>query len=366
MDPRLRGDDSGCIYMQKPKIELTIEKLNSKGAGIARKDGLVYFIPWGVPGDTVLVQVELQHKKYAEARLLAILNPSKDRIKPPCSYFYECGGCQLQHLSYEATLLWKKVIVEDALKKIAQIKNPLVLPVLPSPKPFHYRNRIRLHQDEKGNLGFYKNQSHQLVAINECLIAEDELNRQLTHLKQNRVGDLELRIDQGSHFSQINSLQNEKLIQLVCHALEDSHAVIDLFCGNGNFTIPIAQNKIPVWGIEKEKALVDEGKKRSGELGLLNIEWILGTAIRGLKQLKHLAGKISMVVDPPRRGMAEVLPDIVYMAPQKIIYVSCDPATFARDTRDLCAKGYTLKKCQPLDMFPHTSQIEVVGIFTKN
>ena len=311
MDPRLRGDDSGCIYMQKPKIELTIEKLNSKGAGIARKDGLVYFIPWGVPGDTVLVQVELQHKKYAEARLLAILNPSKDRIKPPCSYFYECGGCQLQHLSYEATLLWKKVIVEDALKKIAQIKNPLVLPVLPSPKPFHYRNRIRLHQDEKGNLGFYKNQSHQLVAINECLIAEDELNRQLTHL-------------------------------------------------------PIAQNKIPVWGIEKEKALVDEGKKRSGELGLLNIEWILGTAIRGLKQLKHLAGKISMVVDPPRRGMAEVLPDIVYMAPQKIIYVSCDPATFARDTRDLCAKGYTLKKCQPLDMFPHTSQIEVVGIFTKN
>lgn len=352
--------------MQKTQIELTIEKLNSKGAGIARKDGLVYFVPWSVPGDTVLAEVELQHKKYAEARLLAILTPSRDRIKPPCTYFYECGGCQLQHLNYEAQLVWKKIIVQDALKKIARIENTFVLPVLPSPKPFHYRNRIRLHRDGQGNLGFYKNQSHQLVAIEECLIAEEELNQKLIYLKKNGTGDLELRIDGGSHFSQVNSFQNEKLIQLVCSALAGSGAVIDLFCGNGNFTIPIAQKQIPVWGIEKEKALVDEAKKRSVELGLSNIEWILGTAIRGLKQLKHLVGQIScMVVDPPRRGLAEVLPDVIKMAPQKIIYVSCEPATFARDTRDLCTKGYFLKECQPFDMFPQTSQIEVVGTFLK-
>ncbi|MDO8519172.1 MAG: TRAM domain-containing protein, partial [Deltaproteobacteria bacterium] len=145
------------------KITLKIEKLNSEGAGIARHEGKVCFIPWAVPGDTVLAQVEKEGRDFNECRLLEVIEKSSDRVDPPCPYFFNCGGCQLQHISYPAQLIAKQTLVMDALKRIARLSDAVVSPLIPSPKIWNYRNRIKLHRDRKGKIGFFKTSSHEII-----------------------------------------------------------------------------------------------------------------------------------------------------------------------------------------------------------
>lgn len=339
------------------KVSLTIEKLNSSGSGIARKDGLVYFVPLAVPGDEVTVQVEKQHKKYAEARLLTIQKKSPDRIDPPCPYFFECGGCQLQQMTYEAQLKWKKIIVSDALKKITGMGEPPVEDVIGCPQPFHYRSRIQLHSDRQGRIGFYKRQSHQVVKIESCRIADKELNNQLKNLKMEAGSTLELRVDGREGFTQINPIQNEVLIQKVLELadVQKNENVFDLYCGNGNFTFPLSLKAKHVWGIEKDHQKREE---------VSNITWKESSVYHGLTELKkeNISCDV-MIIDPPRRGMDEALELALSFKPKRIVYVSCDPATFSRDAKKILDSSYRLQTCQPIDMFPQTNHIELVSYF---
>lgn len=340
------------------KIPLTIEKLNSSGSGIARKDGLVYFVPLAVPGDEVTVQVEKQHKKYVEARLLIIQKKSPDRVDPPCPYFFECGGCQLQQMTYEAQLKWKKIIVTDALKKITRINEPPVKDVIGCSQKFNYRFRIQLHSNRQGKIGFYKKQSHQVVEIESCRIADKELNNQLKNLKMEAGSTIELRVDGREGFSQINPIQNEVLIKKVLELadVKKNENVFDLYCGSGNFTFPLSFKAQHIWGIERSP-------QKRGETPQ-NITWKETSVYRGLIELKK--EKIScdvMLVDPPRQGLEDIVDLIVSFKPKKIIYVSCNPATFARDAMQFIKSSYQLNSCHPIDMFPQTVHVELVANF---
>ncbi|MBI4411879.1 MAG: class I SAM-dependent RNA methyltransferase [Deltaproteobacteria bacterium] len=374
--------------MELPKITVTIEKLNSEGEGLARYLGKVIFIPWGVPGDVVSVQIEEEQKDYDRGRILEIIQTSPDRADPPCPWFFNCGGCQLQQMSYEAQLKWKKEIVLDALRRIAKMPDATIEEVIPSPKILNYRNRIQIQRDREGKIGFFKAQSHEIVEIEKCLIADEMLNQKLHALRESLANPkpeiqisqspakpqalnpdqwpLELRVDDASGFSQVNPDQNEKLVQLVLEMADPKKTdqIFDLYCGSGNFTFPLATRAGHVWGIDKNQEVIEEGKKKAKESGMSNISWKHGTTSRVLAQLKKSGFAChTLVCDPPRRGIAESLEWIMTFKPQKIIYVSCNPATFARDTLRLRSEKYRLDVCQPLDMFPQTAHVELAALF---
>ncbi len=343
------------------KLNLSIEKLASNGAGIARHEGKIYFVPWGVPGDKVLVQVEKERKDYNEARLLEIVEKSPDHAEPLCPYFYKCGGCQLQHLTYPAQLKWKREIVRDALKRIARLPENSVAEVLPSPKIWNYRTRIQLHQDRQGKVGFYKPESHEVVEIERCLIADERLNEKIA---SHAAPAIELRVDDSPGFSQINPEQNQNLIHLVLEYLDvqPEDTVFDVYCGSGNFTFSLASRVRHVWGIEKHESSLEEARQKMTQEGIENISWKQGSAFKVLHDLfKQQVSCDRMVVDPPRRGLDEVLEAVLLFKPMVLVYVSCNPATFARDAACLVKAGYQLTHCQPIDMFPQTAHVEIVS-----
>lgn len=356
--------------MEYPQLELTIESLNSQGAGVARHEGKVYFVPRAVPGDKIRAQVEAEEKNYNRARLLDVLQRSPDRVDPPCPYFFECGGCQLQHIKYTAQLAAKRAILASALQRVGRFENPPVEPVIPSPKEFHYRSRIRVHADSKGAVGFYRDLSHEVVEIDACRIADPALNAQLAALRATfplkPLQSRELRIDGSGAFTQVNPLQNEKLVRVVLDFLSPrkTDQVFDLFAGNGNLTFPIAQRVKKVWAIEKNGVSVAEGMKRAEGEGVGNILWREASALPALLELKRQGTRCDAVVlDPPRRGLAEAVDGVLPFKPAKVVYVSCDPATLARDAEKLKNAGYRLISCRPLDMFPQTAHVESVSLF---
>ncbi len=355
--------------MNRPSLTLTIEKLNSSGAGLARHEGKVYFVPFTVPGDIVITEVVADHKNYADARVVEIVQKSPDRIDPRCPHFSICGGCDLQMMDYESQLHSKKIIIEDILKKIARIQNPCVEDVLPSPDEWHYRNRIQVHVDKEGKVGFYKFQSHQVVEFETCLIADDILNqktRALRQLNQSPKTTIELRLDGEAAFSQVNTLQNKNMVSIVLDFLEPgpNDHVADVFCGSGNFSFPLASRVKQVFAIEKDARAINGAINRFKNIS--NIDWRQSSAKAGLWALKNEKLKIDKIVlDPPREGLVDVIAPLMALNPQTIVYVSCNPATFARDVNSLMQSGYELTKCQPLDMFPQTAHVELVGLLVK-
>lgn len=348
------------------KLTLKIEKLNSEGAGVARFEGKVCFVPWAAPGDTVLAEVEKEGRDFNECRLIEIVEKSPDRVDPPCPYFMTCGGCQLQHLSYESQLTAKQILVEDALKRIAKISDP-VSPIIPSPKIWNYRNRIKLHRDRKGKIGFFKNLSHEIIEIDKCLIADERINEKLKRIAfPPAANEVEVRVDGLRTFAQVNDPQNETMVKMVLDFADPKpgEKVIDLYCGAGNFTFPLAKAGAEVVGIEKNGAEIEGARKRAFAEKITNIRWIQQSAFSALVGLKGDGAVCdTLVADPPRKGLAEAVDALILLKPKKIVYVSCNPATFARDTAHLIKAGYRLDKCQPLDMFPQTSQVELVGLF---
>lgn len=354
------------------QCNLKIEKLNSSGQGVARYQGKVIFVDWAVPGDEVEAQIEKDHKDYAEARLLKIIKSSEDRSMPLCPYFYECGGCELQHITYLAQLKFKEQIVRDAISRLGHLQEIEVKTIIPSPQEWHYRNRIQLHKNGEGRIGFFKPKSHQIVEITECLIAREELNQKIgtMRLAPALFGDkasLEIRVDhlaRDGAFVQINTAQNDTLKKLVLDLLQPqkNENIFDLFCGSGNFTFEIAKHAKTVVGLEKNLEAIQEAERLSNKNGVSNITWKWASMLQGLLELKNQGRDCdAMVVDPPRRGLAEATRGILNFKPKKIVYVSCNPATFARDAALFVGSGYNLQGIQPIDMFPQTSHVELVA-----
>lgn len=348
------------------KFVLKIENLAGNGSGVGRFEGKVCFVPWSVPGDILSVQVKKKRKKYIDATILEIIEKSPHRAAPPCPYYFKCGGCQLQHIGYESQCRFKKEIIRNALKRIGRLDENCVEDVVPAKNIWHYRSKIELHRDAKNRIGFYKPGSHEVVEIERCLIADERLNEKIPLLKNNQgaSSSIHLTLNGSSSFSQAHREQNEILIRLVLEltAPKPDENIFDFYCGGGNFTIPLSREASSVWGVEKSSEGYNEALQLKEKEEIQNVAFIHASVAKALVTLKGTdCDKI--IVNPPRYGMTEEIRGVVSFRPARIVYVSCDPATFARDASHLKDAGYSLQKCIPIDMFPHTIHCELVSLF---
>lgn len=380
------------------KHELTIEKLVYGGNGMGRVDGKAVFVPFTAPGDIAQIEIVEGHKGYDVARLVKIIEPSPARCEPRCKYFGVCGGCHYQHINYAEQILWKQMILEEQLARIGSARETQILPTIPSPKIWEYRNRIQLHQ--KGDkFGYFKMASHDVIEIDSCPIADEEINKKLGGFarvfsmehchprfrgddKKNtrqvrglpaspdakggwRAGRLEISSAKVGSFAQINSHANKKLKDLIIEWAGELNLknVIELYAGSGNFTCELAEFAGKIIAVELDGRAVKEGQGISGEMGLHNIEFIKNSAEAFLSRPKIEHHTNLLLADPPREGLGKKVVDgIVKLKPDAILYVSCNPATLARDAKQFIEHGYTFKKCQPIDMFPQTYHIESVSL----
>lgn len=364
---------------------LQIDALAFGGEGVGRLEGKVVFVPFTVPGDRVRVRILSDHGKYERAELVEILEKSSDRTEASCPVYGQCGGCQWQHLSYDAQLRWKTEILAETLKRVGRIAGANVLPIVPAPNPWYYRHRIQLKVDEQGVVGFHAFKSHTVVPFSECRIADPALNQKLVELKaagKHPPGGFELARngEGGVHvsgedkhekvFSQVNAEQNHRLIETVMtfsfgnadKAFTKKKIAVELYAGSGNFSFPLSDRVGKIYCVEESREAVRQAEGLMQERAIENMTWIAGTAEWGLQKVhRNQVVPDLLVLDPPRRGAKEILDLVCVVKPRVIVYVSCDPVTLARDMCILLKRYYRLEQVQPIDMFPQTYHIESIS-----
>ncbi|MGZ3774915.1 MAG: class I SAM-dependent RNA methyltransferase [Pseudobdellovibrionaceae bacterium] len=370
------------------KIKLKIEKLSIGGAGVARYEGMVVFVPQAAPNEEVLGEVTLVKKNFVEAKILEILSPSPARRLPPCSVASVCGGCNWQHLTEEEQLHQKQMLVFETVKKFNPTLNFEYLPIKKSPRSLRYRNRIQ-PKFKNNHFGFFARNSHEIVEINDCLITEEELTNKFTDVKSwvqqknskelqrlemymSSNGDIRYGLitdeDDGIGFSQVNRFQNEDLIQTALDwaGTENYKQVYDLYAGAGNFTFPLAEKykNSQIIAVELNPKLVEKGKSSIKghriKYFLSDVESYLRRASIGTQDL--------VILDPPRAGCSEfIMRALAAAAPKRIIYISCHPVSLARDLSWFFAWTQKLgmnakvERLQAFEMFPQTDHVETIA-----
>jgi len=405
-------------------IELT--GMANGGPALGRHEGRVVFVPYALAGETVRAEISDDRERYAFARLLEVLEPSPDRVEPPCPYFGPrgCGGCQWQHISYEAQLRFKAEIMADQLERIGGVADASVLPPAPDSTGWAYRNHAQLHPAVGGGLGFRATGSDDVVTVDECLILHPLLGELLgaLDLELPNLSRLSIRagtatgetmiifeteddvppgleldlpvscvqlLSDGRHanligsnfihetvanrsyrisapsFFQINSPQAAVLLEKVLGYvnLQPDETVLDAYCGVGLFTAQLAPAAGLVVAIEVSAAAVDDLMENTAEFE--NVQIIEGSLEEALPEL-DIPFDVA-VIDPPRSGIDRHALDALTerSRPERIVYVSCDPATLARDAKRLIRTGYELREVQPVDMFPQTHHVESVACFER-
>jgi 23S rRNA (uracil1939-C5)-methyltransferase len=343
-------------------VELQIGDVAFGGKGVARDEGKAVFIPFTIDGERVTAKIVREKKQFAEGELVELLEPSPHRVAPECPYFGQCGGCAYQHSSYEHQLELKAKQVEQAMRRIGRLAEPPMRPIIPSPLPYGYRNRITVHAQD-GVVGFYRVDVHELMDIKRCPIAAPEVNDALAQLRAGRVrdGHYTLRAHSGPRvFAQTNDHVAEALVGLIAGILPaQGTLLIDAFCGAGFFTKRLAHQFERVVGIDWDRFAIDAAQKDAGA----NEAYVAGdvtTELRWLLEQSDLASA-ALIVDPPAIGLsAEMRRAILDSAPHAMIYVSCNPPTLARDIAEL-QERFGVVSITPLDMFPQTAEIEAVA-----
>ena len=381
-------------------LKLTIESLVHGGDGMAHHGGKVVFVPFVVPGEEVLATVVQDHGGYLKAELTEIVTSSPDRVEAPCQYFQRCGGCQWQHIAYPAQLEAKRQVVIEQLRRIGKFESPQVRPTIGMPNPWNYRNQSRFTARRSGHLGFTDTTGKEFLRIDECLISQPAINTVLERMQGRktavklhqlavrtgarsdelvvmpRIEGIPVESGQpGYHedilgqsfwvsspsFFQVNTVpqmrsgplapgsppdpsQAEILALLVREILDLSggETVVDAYCGVG---------------IEESASSLKDAYMNAE--GVLNVRFIAGRVEHVLPSLEIPAQAV--VIDPPRAGCKpEVLDAMIRTQPDTIAYVSCEPATLARDLHILTDGGFEIESVQPVDMFPQTYHIETV------
>jgi tRNA/tmRNA/rRNA uracil-C5-methylase (TrmA/RlmC/RlmD family) len=376
----LTAKDPSMVVGQR--LTLNITDIAFGGEGVARVHDLVVFVPFVLPGEEVEVEITEMKKKFARARLLSVLKSSPDRVTPQCRYFGDCGGCQYQHVDYAAQLRIKHKQIADLFQRIGGFVETLIEPVIPCPQPYGYRNRIMIRSQwdkfKRGlNLGFVRHDNRLVVDIEECRIAEPALNEEIRKVRAHpppkgglkvvlRVAPDGWDVPRDSFF-QNNFFLLPKLVEVVRERIRDSGVrhLVDAFCGVGFFAVELADLVDSFVGIEIDQMASAAARRNAVHHHRTNGEFLIGDVAGLLRaQLDRFSRSLSAVVlDPPRVGCS---PDSIQLLrnsrPRQIIYVSCHPATLARDLNILCADGvYELKKVVPLDMFPQTQHVECVA-----
>lgn len=439
-------------------IDVIFEDLTHEGAGVAKVDGYPLFVPNGLPGEKAKVKVIKVNKGYGFARLIETYVESPYRVEAPCPIYKECGGCQLQHLSYEGQLLAKEKQVRDVLTRIGKLEDVKVHPVLGMKDPWRYRNKAQVPiGEQEGGLigGFYQQRTHQIIDMKECLIQQEKNDEVVQKVKEicgrygvraydegrhkgelrhvmaryglvtgevmivlvtrtnelphkqkiveeivaniqgvksvvhnvnskktnvimgdetrvlwgeeviyDFIGDIKFAISARS-FYQVNPEQTKVLYEkaLAYANLSGEEKVIDAYCGIGTISLFLAQKTKEVFGVEIVPEAIEDAKRNAALNGITNAEFAVGKAEEVIPDWYKKGNTADvLVVDPPRKGCDEaLLQTILSMKPKKVVYVSCNPGTLARDLRILEDGGYKTVEVQPVDMFPQTMHCEAVA-----
>lgn len=378
-------------------LELKIEKIVPRGLGLAFAEGLTVFVPLAVAGDRVRAAIKHIKKRIAFASIVDIIEPSNNRIMPPCPHFGVCGGCDFQQMNYETQLRAKLDIIRDCLKRIGKIEFD-DLGIIPSPDQFGYRSRARWHADrEQQKIGYYARDSHDIIDIDACPILSAELEAVLGSLRPNidwpnmwadtaeidaAAGDrgevslyssdmaeptaeitysldgIEYAFSARSFFQGNQSLIGE-LIRLAIDGAAGETA-LDLYCGGGLFTLPMAKRFANVTGVEENSEAIRFAKQNKARAGASNVEF-KRARVRDFLNGPELNKTDLVLIDPPRAGAEDhTIELIAKMAPREISYVSCEPSILARDLRILLDCGYRINRMTAVDLFPQTHHVETV------
>lgn len=446
------------------EFSLEIDDMGTDGEGIGHKEGYTLFVKDALVGDIVRVKVIKAKKKFGYGRLMEVITPSPWRVEPACDCARQCGGCQIQHCSYEKQLAWKEKKVRDCLQRIGGFEEIPMEPVMGMDEPYHYRNKAQypVGYDKEGNLvaGFYAGRTHSIIPNTDCAIQhpanhmiletilafmkqydisayeekkhtglvrhiltrvgkytgevmvcliingnklphQDKLvemllqcpfdykiksiclniNKEKTNrilgekvvpiygqtYIEDRIGNITYRISPLS-FYQVNPEQTQKLYgtALEYADLKGDEVVWDLYCGIGTISLFLAQKAARVCGVEIVPQAIEDARENARRNGFTNAEFFVGAAEDVVpEQYEQSGGSLRadvVTLDPPRKGCDEkLLRTVVQMEPERIVYVSCDPATLARDLKYLCGEGYELKRVRACDMFGHSSHVETVA-----
>lgn len=348
-------------------IEVTVNDIALGGEGVARHEGRVIFVPFTTIGERCCIEIVQVRSGFSRGRLVKTLVPGKGRQASCCPYFEHCNGCQYHHLNYEEELRVKTNQVRETLKRIGRLNPDCVRDIIPSPRSVEYRNRITVHA-QSGTVGFYEINGHTLMDIEQCAIAMPEVNDALHALRQRhpRDGHYSVRSPDipPSGFVQSNHSLNNTFRELVVQQFtSDAMHAIEGYCGGGFFTELLAGRFSSVVGIESDPRPLHDARRISSR----NIQWLEGRFEEILPQLTQSTkmNSTALLIDPPREGLpASALKTIGDAGFPEIVYVSCNPATLARDGQKLSV-CYTLKSVQPIDLFPRTAQIECIVKFSK-
>lgn len=437
------------------RYTLDIVGLGHSGEGVGRLAEFTVFVPQALPEERVQVSVVEVKKNYAKAKLLVVEKPSPFRVQPPCPIYEVCGGCQLQHASYEGQLIYKRQSVVDAVNRIGKLPEVRVHATLGAKFPWNYRNKMQFpvgKEEGKIVIGCFAQGTHTIIPAETCAIQQEANNRivrtvrsaldeldisiynersgtgimrhvvgrvgvatgevmvvlvtaqkhlphkdklirnlrehipGLVSIVQNvnkkqtnvimgddtqtiwgqdtitdRLGEFSFVISARSFF-QVNTAQAEILYNKAVEyaGLSGAETVIDAYCGTGTITLFLAKRAKKVYGIEVVAPAIRDAKINASQNHIDNAEFIVGDAVEVMPRLfKSGVRPEVIVVDPPRAGCDRtVLETFARMQPQRIVYVSCNPASLARDLAILAEQQYIVQEIQPVDMFPHTYHVE--------
>lgn len=374
-------------------FEVEIERILPGGLGLAHADGKTLFVSLAAPGDRLRVKVEREQGNVLFASIVEILTPSPVRIEPPCPYFGRCGGCDFQQLTYEAQLAAKSEMIRDCLHRIARLENVPDITVTPSPNEWRYRMRAmwQIDQDEQ-TIGYYERGSRRVCDVVDCAVLRPELQAKLEDVRatewsqfppdlkhldvvageesvsfapsfanfETRELSLMVRSEvyryNAEAFFQINPSLLGPLIEF---ALDDAsgESALDLYSGVGLFTLPLSRRFRRVTAVEANPVAVRFARRNLQDTETRVIiagvtDWFRSAPVHHVDFI---------LLDPPRAGAeSAVIKGILDLHPPQISYVSCDPATLARDLRKLVAGGYTINSIRGFDLFPQTHHVETV------
>ena len=376
-------------------VELQIDDLAAGGDGVGRgPDGRVIFVPFTAPGDRVRVRMTQSHARFAHARVLALLEPGRERVDPVCPVFGSCGGCAWQHVAYPTQLAAKARILEDALRRIGGVEPPGKVVVEPSPSAYDYRSRTRVLV-QAGRVGYRRRRSHAVCATDRCpvlLPALDEKLHELAHQPPPGDGEWELAWGDGQAraaslaapsderiflevagervgispgvFAQSNALLLPALAARLLALAGAGGEALELYAGAGCFTLPLARRFERLVALEASPVAVRDLHANLRDAGIGSARVLGDTLENALESgaLEALAPE-ALVLDPPRAGLPEgAVRALARLAPARVVYLSCDPATLARDVALWVAQGYALRSLEGFDLFPQTPHVEALAL----
>jgi tRNA/tmRNA/rRNA uracil-C5-methylase (TrmA/RlmC/RlmD family) len=344
----------------RPSIELDIHDVAFGGAGVGRFNGKIVFVPFTIDGERVEAEVVEHKKSFDRAEIRRVIVGSAWRVNPSCPYFGHCGGCDYQHIAYDHQLELKRRQVVQLLERIGRISDVKVPPTIASAGSYSFRNRITVHAQE-GRIGFFEKNSREVVDVDRCAIAIPAVNEALNDLRATGLADGKHKTLRGTGvprtFTQTNDFIASTLLDFVGSQII-GEVLVDAYCGSGFFGKRLAGRLKMVIGIDWNEPAVEAARVSAGS----NERYICGEVAETIDSLLVKERPDTVILDPSANGLDERVTTALVVNPSnRLIYVSCNPATLARDLPRLRNK-YQIVVVQPLDMFPQTAEIETVAV----